>query len=165
MEAGSIKKRKICLVDADLHDHPNHHHRSDDDDDDKEKMEKFFSLIRSIREARDHLSKDSADAVLVQMVVQDQEEGIIIKNKQQQQQKSCSVNDQEKSKKQKKAGWNINIPCFQREDFVDDLNLRISPPALTTYLAPPASSDQINIQANGHEDDIIKHGLDLNLSL
>lgn len=159
MEAGSIKKRKICLVDAD-------HHRSDDDD--KEKMEKFFSLIRSIREARDHLSKGSSDAVLEQMVVQDQEEGIIIKNKkqqQQQQQKSCSVNDQEESKKQKKAGWNINIPCFQREDFVDDLNLRISPPALTTYLAPPASSDQINIQANGHEDDIIKHGLDLNLSL
>lgn len=156
MEAGSIKKRKICLVDAD-------HHRRDDDDDDKEKMEKFFSLIRSIREARDHLSKGSADAVLVQMVVQDQEEGIIIENKKQQ--KSCSVNDQEESKKEKKAGWNVNIPCFQREDFVDDLNLRISPPALPTYLAPPASSDQINIQANGHEDDIIKHGLDLNLSL
>ncbi|KAH7838886.1 hypothetical protein Vadar_032263 [Vaccinium darrowii] len=159
MEAGSIKKRKICLVDAD-------HHRSDgDDDDDKEKMEKFFSLIRSIREARDHLSKGSAEAVLVQMVVQDQEEGIIIKNKKQQQQKSCSVNDQEESKKQKKAGWNINIPSFQREDFVDDFNLRISPPALAAYLAPPASSDQINIQANVCQDDIIKHGLDLNLSL
>lgn len=42
MESCSSKKRKLC-------------HGDEEEDSDEEKMEKFFALVKSIREARDRL--------------------------------------------------------------------------------------------------------------
>ncbi|XAR61454.1 hypothetical protein NMG60_11035160 [Bertholletia excelsa] len=124
---GSTKKRKSCPS-------------LNDDEDEEEKIEKFFALVRGIREAREHILKASSA------------DGILLFEQQSNKNKKMKNGEEEKAKA---LPWN---PSFQPEDFSqDDLLLKISP------ITPCADSSQI-VQGSSHKQDI-KDGLDLRLSL
>ncbi|KAK9265690.1 hypothetical protein L1049_012579 [Liquidambar formosana] len=123
MEVGTSKKRKLC-------------HDNEKDEDDEEKMEKFFALIKRIREAREQLTKCSEEF----------------------QAKVNSANKQKVAaeKPNSIAVWN---PSFQREDFMEEGQSRNISPAAVTLVGTSQRKD-----ASG-KDDLIKESLDLKLSL
>ncbi|EOX95381.1 hypothetical protein QUC31_005008 [Theobroma cacao] len=87
MESAS-KKRKICRDD------------DDDEDDEKETMEKFYALVKSIREARDRLMINNSEAA------------------------------ETRSKKRKLEEVKQVVvwkPSFQHEDFMEEAQLRKPP--------------------------------------
>ncbi|KAA8543005.1 hypothetical protein F0562_021500 [Nyssa sinensis] len=87
MEGPASKKRKVC-------------HDEAFEEDDEQKMEKFFALIRSIRETSEYIMNGSNE----------------LQNKSDNKKKMKKVDDEEKSK----AVWK---PSFQREDFAEDVKL------------------------------------------
>ncbi|KAF5937258.1 hypothetical protein HYC85_024764 [Camellia sinensis] len=135
MEGSSImKKRKITCHEEHGNNHTDEELEKQDEDEEK-KMEEFFALIRSIREARNHI------------LMQKQK---IAKNNDNSERKRRVVDGNEKPK----AVWN---PSFQREDFMENIQFRSSPPMAS-------SSHHIKEASNGLNQEI-KDGLDLKLSL
>ncbi|XVE89519.1 hypothetical protein DITRI_Ditri20bG0003100 [Diplodiscus trichospermus] len=110
-----------------------------DDDDEKEeeqeKIEKFFALIRSTKEMRDHLRNRPNGS-------KEEEEG-------------------EEKKKQVAAAWN---PTFQPEDFIEDSKFKKPSVANDAPAAGPSSKTQHEQEkeAKEGEEDC---SLDLKLSL
>ncbi|XP_002515220.2 uncharacterized protein LOC8265913 [Ricinus communis] len=135
MESSS-KKRKLI---ADEH---HRHHREDDDDDDNEeaKIEKFFALIKGIREARDRLLSGS-DAILKQEMDH--------KDK-----KKKTKIGAEENNNQRVTVWK---PSFQPEDFLQESLQPKNPRA-----AMVETSRRTEAVAEKEES---KDGLDLRLSL
>uniref|UniRef100_A0A5B7CA90 Uncharacterized protein n=1 Tax=Davidia involucrata TaxID=16924 RepID=A0A5B7CA90_DAVIN len=133
--SGSKKRKVVC-------------HDDEDEDDDNEKMEKFFALIRSIREARD---------IIINGSDHDQP-------KKQKRNNNIKVVDQEELIDQEKPKSSVWNPSFQREDFAED-HLQLPNPSMATLLA--ASSSQIEQGISDHQNEEInnKQGLDLKLSL
>ena len=129
MESSSFagKKRKIS------HD--------DDEDDEEEKMEKFYALIKSIREARDRLIMNNSSAEIV--------------NKE--------VAEQSKTKKPKLEEVKQIVvwkPSFQREDFMEEADQLKKP------LMSFASTSQTKEGTDNYDQkEEVKEGLDLDLTL
>ncbi|XWS46515.1 hypothetical protein CRYUN_Cryun14cG0073600 [Craigia yunnanensis] len=109
---------------------------SHDDDDEEEKMEKFYALIKSIREARDRLimNKEAAD-------------------------------HQSKTKKQKLEEDQKQVvvwkPSFEREDFMEEADQVKKPPVMSFA----SSSSQSKEGSDNNQKQEVKEELDLSLSL
>ncbi|KAL7199146.1 hypothetical protein ACSBR2_021427 [Camellia fascicularis] len=138
MEGGDIsnKRKKIC------HDDDDHINIAfeDDDDDEEKKIQKFFSIIRSIREARDHILTNGSE---------EENKRKKMKKKVDEEEKAVAV-----------AVWN---PSFRPEDFAadDDKLIKYAPMAINFV-----DSSAKNAETAGKEEDIVvKEGLDLKLSL
>ena len=124
MESASFatKKRKI--------------YHEDDGDDEEEEMEKFYALIKSIREARDRLIMNNSSVEIV----------------------SKEAAEQSKTKKRKLEEEKQVVvwkPSFQREDFMEETDQLKKPPmsfASTSQIKEGTDNDQ-------------KEELDLTLSL
>ncbi|KAG8477588.1 hypothetical protein CXB51_030348 [Gossypium anomalum] len=113
----------------------------DDDEEEEENMEKFYSLIKSIREARDRLiinNPSSAENV----------------------NKSGAADDQRETKKRKLLAWN---PSFQREDFMEEADKLKKLPPNPTSIGSTSQSKQGGDDNDQKEE--VKDELDLNLSL
>ncbi|XVF22027.1 hypothetical protein REPUB_Repub12eG0139000 [Reevesia pubescens] len=132
MESASSasKKRKIS-------------HDDDDEDDEEEKMEKFYALIKSIREARDGLIMNKTSAQVVNKEVADHQ-------------------SERKRKLEEEKQVGVRKPSFQREDFLEDSEQLKKPPALKQSFA---STSQTEEGANNDHKEEVKQGLDLTLSL
>ncbi|CAL5437640.1 unnamed protein product [Camellia sinensis] len=140
MEEGDISnKRKKTGHDDD--DHVNIAFKDDkdeDDDDEEKKIQEFFSITRSIREARDHILTNGSEE----------------ENKKKKMKKK--VDEEEKAV----AVWN---PSFRPEDFAadDDKLIKYAPMAINFV-----DSSAKNAETADKEEDIaVKEGLDLKLSL
>ncbi|KAB2056621.1 hypothetical protein E1A91_A11G118500v1 [Gossypium mustelinum] len=120
----------------------------DDDEEEEENMEKFYALIKSIREARDRLiinNPSSAENVNKSGAADDQRET-----------KKRKLLEEEK----KVVAWN---PSFQREDFMGEADkLKKLPPNLTS-IGSTSQSKQGGDDNDQKEE--VKDELDLNLSL
>lgn len=136
MSGSCNKKRKIC--------------HQEDEEDDEEKMEKFFALIRSIREARDHLMGSASNGV----TEKERNDGS----------KKSKLGDpdlhrhQEERKQLPVAVWK---PSFEREDFMgeaDRLMMTKNPP-----VAPMVASE--TKKGADQKEGLGDEGLDLKLSL
>ena len=118
-------------------------HVYDEQEDEEEKIHKFYSLIKSIREARNRLinMKGSSD------------HDHRVWNKE-------LMNTPNKEQKQVHQVWN---PSFQREDFMEDHanKLMIKTPLLTVM---PSSSSP-TLEAAQQKEDMTREELDLTLSL
>ncbi|KAJ4844790.1 hypothetical protein Tsubulata_003504 [Turnera subulata] len=132
--SSSSKKRKICQVDG--HDEVG--------DNEEEKIEKFFALIRSIREARDRLLR-GRDRALLESVDNRKGKRRIEEEKQQQQQQV--------------ATWK---PSFLREDFMEEED-RDQVKSLSAVTTMVDASDHRTKKGTDKEE--IKESLNLRLSL
>ncbi|XWS76697.1 hypothetical protein CRYUN_Cryun01aG0200000 [Craigia yunnanensis] len=128
MESASFptKKRKIS------HD--------DDEDEEEEEMEKFYALIKSIREARDRLIMNNSSAEIVSKEAAEQ-----------------SKTDKRKLEEEKQVVvWK---PSFQREDFMEETDQLKKPPMSF------ASTSQTKEGTDNDQKEEVKEELDLTLSL
>ncbi|XVE73500.1 hypothetical protein DITRI_Ditri11bG0123000 [Diplodiscus trichospermus] len=127
MEIASLptKKRKVS------HD--------DDEDDEEEKMEKFYALIKSIREARERLIINNSTELV---------------NKEYAEQSETKKRKLEEEKKV--AVWK---PSFQREDFMEETDKLKKPPASL------AGTSQTKERTHNDQKEEVKEELDLTLSL
>ncbi|GMY17121.1 protein NIM1-INTERACTING 1-like [Fagus crenata] len=128
MEGSASKKRKIF-----------HDHEEEDDHDEEQKIEKFFALIKSIREARECLMINGLNA----------------ENKR----KKKNVDEEEKHNNI--AVWK---PSFQREDFMEEAAAhQFKIPHAVTLVGSSYQREE------GADDDqkgnTTKEGIDLRLSL
>ncbi|KAJ6729327.1 PROTEIN NIM1-INTERACTING 3-LIKE [Salix viminalis] len=125
---GAGKKRKLFNDDL-------------DEEDEEEKIERFFALIKGIREARDRLMNVPDPALKPEMDGKNQKRKL------------------EEEKKQVTA-WK---PLFQREDFMEETEkLKELIPAAAVSSSLVDSSDQ---RKEAVKNDDNKASLDLNLSL
>ncbi|MBA0686074.1 hypothetical protein Goari_013695 [Gossypium aridum] len=132
--SSASKKRKIS--------------RDDDEEEEEENMEKFYALIKSIREARDRLiinNPSSAENV----------------------NKGGAADDQRETKKRKLleeekqvVAWN---PSFQREDFMEEADKLKKLPPNPTSIGSTSQSKQGGDDNDQKEE--VKDELNLNLSL
>ncbi|CAK7348490.1 unnamed protein product [Dovyalis caffra] len=123
---GASKKRKLCHDDL-------------DEENEEEKMEKFFALIKSIREARDRMMNGSDPALKLEKDTTNR------KRKLEGEQKQVTV-------------WK---PSFQREDFMEETEkLRDPPAAVVSTFADSSQGKEVIPEKDEH-----KESLDLNLSL
>ena len=128
------RKRKRCHV---------YEKEEEEEENEEEKIERFFKLIKSIREARERLLlKESDDHVLIK-------------------DSSSEIDKMRKKKlpvvyeKQKAAVW---MPCFQLEDFMEDHEAH----HFNTSLLPLVSTPSHQLQGSSKDK---MEGLDLNPSL
>ncbi|XP_052206741.1 uncharacterized protein LOC127811067 [Diospyros lotus] len=126
MEDDAIRKRKI-RQDAD----------GDLSEDDEEKMDKFFALLRSIREAREHMRSLKASGTASEKPVPPGQKKL----------KAAAAEKEEE-----------NPPSFRREDLVKDF--QFTGPCVTSSLGGPSRIEQVI-----DKDEIKDGGLDLKLSL
>lgn len=137
---GASKKRKYCFLDDDDNDL--------EEENDEQKMEKFFALIRNIREARDQLVRSNSihgsDYVI---------KGIETKKK-----KNKVVEEDH----QKKIITEVWKPSFEPEDFMEE-----AAGAGAQVIKTVLGSSQIQEGTTMKEADQGKEGvvLDLKLSL
>lgn len=129
---GASKKRKYCLD-----------HDDDGEEDDEQKMEKFFALIRNIREALDQRVKSNGPDDVI-------EGSIEINNKRS---KKNKVIEEEKKIKIVTEVWK---PSFEPEDFMEKV-------AAGAQLQTVLGSSQIQKADQEKEEDGLV--LDLKLSL
>lgn len=122
---GASKKRKLC-------------HEDDDQDNEEEKMEKFFALVKSIREARDRLMNGSDHAPKAT------DDHMTMKRK------------LEEDRRQQVAVWK---PTFQHEDFMED-KAQFKNPAAITLVDSSKRKEEVTDQKEEN-----KEVLDLTLSL
>ncbi|XWS31872.1 hypothetical protein CRYUN_Cryun23aG0112900 [Craigia yunnanensis] len=129
MESASFasKKRKIS------HD--------DDEDDEEEKMEKFYALIKSIREARDRLIMNNSSAEIVNKEVAEQSKT-------------------KKPKLEEEKQVLVWKPSFQREDFIEEADQLKKPP-----MSFASTSQTKEGTDNYDQKEEVKEVLDLTLSL
>lgn len=127
------------------------------------KVEKFFSLIRSYRDARNRLIKimgkqySRGDHELLE------EEEEIKKNKRMQKMMIVTTveSDQMISSSSCTTGW---VPSFESEDFTKELEFK----GIPLILPNPCNNEIINIPLQTNSiatNDEPHHGLDLNLTL
>ncbi|XVF80735.1 hypothetical protein PTKIN_Ptkin15bG0098900 [Pterospermum kingtungense] len=131
--SAASKKRKIS------HD--------DDEDDEEEKMEKFYALIKSIREARDHLIMNNISSS-AEVHNKEAADHLMSKTKKQ------KLEDQEK----KVLVWK---PSFQRGDFMEEADQLKKPPVMSF----PSTSSQSKEGTDNNKEQDVKEELDLSLSL
>ncbi|TXG63244.1 hypothetical protein EZV62_010238 [Acer yangbiense] len=140
MESAANKKRKLCSHDDDHHEEEDN--VNDEEEDLEQKMEEFFALVRSIREARDRLMNNNGSSYH--------------ENKHQQIMKRKLL--EEKDKQVIREAWK---PTFQREDFLPDHHHQLKNPHVSTL--PTSSRDKQGTDQKADQD--IKENLDLTLSL
>ncbi|KAJ4727868.1 NIM1-interacting protein [Melia azedarach] len=123
------KKRKLCRDE-------------EEEDNDEEKMEKFYTLVRNIREVRERLMSRSYST------------------------KEIENNDNNRlskiSKLEEKKPVEVWKPAFQREDFLEDIDQFKNP---HDHSASPVAAAASQISKPGAEKEETKGGLDLTLSL
>lgn len=124
--ATSSKKRKIC------------HDDEVEEEDEEQKIDKFFALIKSIREAREHLINSSNKIALNS------------------QRKKSNVAEEEKKQI---AVWK---PSFQHEDFLEEgVASEFKKPPVTVTLVGSSQREGGADDQKGND----KESLDLRLSL
>ncbi|KAJ0052185.1 hypothetical protein Pint_00807 [Pistacia integerrima] len=129
MESCSSKKRKLCR-DDEL-----------EEDNDEEKMEKFFALVKSIREARDRLKATT----------------------------SCPTKELEnkrmlKRKPEEKKPVEVWKPTFQREDFLDEIHDHHQQHFIITN-PPPSQVGSSQTKQETDQKEEKQEAIDLRLSL
>ncbi|KAK8269304.1 hypothetical protein V6Z11_D11G119300 [Gossypium hirsutum] len=108
----------------------------DDDEEEEENMEKFYALIKSIREARDRLiinNPSSAENTKKRKLLEEEKQVV---------------------------AWN---PSFQREDFMEEADKLKKLPPNPTSIGSTSQSKQGGDDNDQKEE--VKDELDLNLSL
>ncbi|XP_022759655.1 uncharacterized protein LOC111306018 [Durio zibethinus] len=116
---------------------------SHDDDDEEENMEKFYALVKSIREARDHLIMNNSSAEIANNEAAGRQS--ITKKRKLEEEKQVVV-------------WQ---PSFQREDFMEEADQLKKPPAVS-FASTSQSKEGTDINDPKEK---VKEGLDLTLSL
>ncbi|GMI66663.1 hypothetical protein HRI_000335600 [Hibiscus trionum] len=127
---------------------------SHDDEEENENMEKFYALIKNIREVRDRLIANNSSSSATATAT------ATIKNT------AAAADDEGKNKRQKleedqemqAVAWN---PAFQREDFVDEADNKAKEPRMS--LAGTSQSKAGSDRDDRKEE--VKEELDLTLSL
>lgn len=122
------KKRKITHAGA-------AHDDEEELEDDEQKIEKFFALIKNLREARDRLMINGG---------------------------SNAFNGTDQKRQQTHAVWK---PSFQREDFMEEAAPPLKNPPVTAALVDSSDDQSQRGGANYKENENITEGLDLRLSL
>lgn len=131
----SRKRTRSCHVDQ------------DEEENEEEKIDKFFRLIKSIREARDRLMTQESD---------------VLKESENKRKKKMMVG--EKEEKQKLQVWK---PSFLLEDFMEDATPHhFNTSSAVALVSRPSSQNTTDdqLQVSPKKDDT-KQGLDLRLSL
>ncbi|KAG2697766.1 hypothetical protein I3843_07G120100 [Carya illinoinensis] len=128
--AAASRKRKIC------HDH------DDEVEDDEQKMEKFYDLIRNIREARDRLMNGSVPTKGLQNK----------KNKKK----------AEEDHHQEQTNIQVWTPSFEREDFMEESRREAQ---FKTVHAGTTSEREAGARKEKDKEEEEEERLDLKLSL
>ncbi|KAJ8899004.1 hypothetical protein K2173_008827 [Erythroxylum novogranatense] len=149
------KERELC-------------HRDYGEETEEEKMEKFFAIIRSMREVRDSLmtngfdvptlKKETADGSRKKRKVEDSDKtpprGVGAWKPTFLHEDFISESDIDKTKGPVGGAWK---PTFRREDFMSEPNVQLHTPSLTTVDNAPRNEVP--------DKEAIEEGLDLTLSL
>lgn len=142
METTASRKRKRCHVHQEEH--------LEEEEDEEEKIDRFFKLIKSIREAREWL------------LLKEESANVLIKD-------SSEINERKKklsdldSEKQRAAVWK---PSFQLEDFMDDHDHQPHHLINNSLLAMPSTHPSRHLQGSPKSSTQEKmDGLDLKLAL